>query len=105
MQDNDRKIRELCQQTHERFCGKVNKNIAPHLKTIMPYWILAQSDTHASASRIAENSFKATFSEAKQPEVVYFAKDEILNVRKSCFVINRDLSSLVKCFYIKKGFV
>ena len=46
----------------------------------MPYWILAQSDIYAPASRLAETAFKATFNEVKQPEVVYFAKDEILNV-------------------------
>jgi hypothetical protein len=48
----------------------------------MPYWILAQSDTYSTASRIAENSFKTTFNETKQPEVVYFAKEEIINVNK-----------------------
>jgi hypothetical protein len=85
--DNDRKIRELCQQTHEKFCLKVNKSIAPHLKTIMPYWILAQSDTHLNASRIAENLFKSIFNEQKQPEAVYMSKDEILNVRIIHFTV------------------
>ncbi len=79
MKDYDRKIREICQQTHEKLCSKVNKSLAPHLKTIMPYWLLAQSDTYAAASKIAESSFKSTFNEAKQPEVVYFARDEIMN--------------------------
>lgn len=46
----------------------------------MPYWILAQADSYATAARIAENSFKSTFNETKQPEVVNFTKDEILNV-------------------------
>ncbi len=46
----------------------------------MPYWILGQSDTYSIASRIAENSFKTTFNEAKQPEVVWHAKDEIISV-------------------------
>ena len=46
----------------------------------MPYWLLAQSDTHLTAARIAENAFKATFNEAKQPEVVQFAREEILTV-------------------------
>jgi hypothetical protein len=78
--DNDRKIRELCQQTHEKLCNKVNKSIAPHLKTIMPYWLLAQADSFIPAGRVAENSFKTMFNETKQPEVVLFAKDDILNV-------------------------
>jgi hypothetical protein len=78
--DNDRKIREQCQQNHEKLCAKVTKSLAPYLKTIMPYWILAQSDMHVPTSRIAETAFKSTFNEAKRPEVVLFARDEILNV-------------------------
>jgi hypothetical protein len=57
----------------------VTKSIAPHLKTIMPYWLLAQSDTFPSASKIADSCFKTMFNEAKQPEVVYFAREEILS--------------------------
>lgn len=85
--DNDRKIRELCQQTHEKLCSKVNKHLAPYLKTIMPYWLLAQSDNHSIAARTAESSFKTTFNELKQPEVVYFTKDEILNVLHDFLIV------------------
>jgi len=44
----------------------------------MPYWILAQADVFIPAGKIAANAYKATFSENKQPEVIYFARDEIL---------------------------
>ena len=79
--DNERKIRETCQQTHERLVQKIGKKIAPILKNIMPYWLLAQGDSFLSAARIAESAFKSTFNQEKQPEVIRFAKDEILNVR------------------------
>ena len=65
---------------HGILCAKVTKNLAPHLKTIMPYWLIAQSDSHSPTSRLAEQSFKTTFNETKRPEVVFFARDEILNV-------------------------
>lgn len=65
----------------------------PSLKTIIPYWILAQSDTFIPAGRIAVNSFKATFSEAKQPGVIYFAKEEILNVLHD-FIIVQNVKTL-----------
>lgn len=58
---------------------KIKKNIAPSLKAIMPYWVLAQSDTFIPAGRLATRAFQSTFNEAKQPEVVYFARDEILS--------------------------
>ncbi|RNA12496.1 E3 ubiquitin- ligase listerin [Brachionus plicatilis] len=77
--ENDRKIRELCQQTHEKLCAKVNKHLAPHIKTIMPFWLIAQCDSHLTAARIAESSFKSMFNEQKQPEVIYFCRDEIMS--------------------------
>lgn len=83
----------MCQQTHEKLCVKVNKSLAPHLKTIMPYWLLAQSDTFGSASKIAESSFKAVFNETKRPEVVYFARDEIVNVIQD-FLITQTAKTL-----------
>lgn len=85
--DNDRKIRELCQQNHEKLCIKVNKNLAPHIKTIMPYWLMAQCDSYFAAAKIAENSFKSMFNENKQPEVIYFCRDEILNTLQDFLLV------------------
>jgi len=81
--DNERKIRETCQQTHEKLVQKISKSVAPILKNIMPYWILAQADSFLSSARIAESAFKSTFNQEKQPEVVRFAMNEILNVKFS----------------------
>ena len=47
----------------------------------MPYWILAMSDTYNAARQVAETAFRTTFNEAKQPDVINFAKEEILSVR------------------------
>ena len=46
----------------------------------MPFWILAQCDPYVSSSSKAQAAFKAVFSDAKQPEVINFTKNEILNV-------------------------
>jgi hypothetical protein len=46
----------------------------------MPYWLLAQADTHRAAAKVAEETFKAMFNQTKQPEAICFARDEILNV-------------------------
>ena len=53
----------------------------------MPYWLLAQADSFIPAGRIAESSFKTMFNEAKQPEVVLFAKNEILNVLHEYLIV------------------
>jgi E3 ubiquitin-protein ligase listerin len=79
--DYDRKIREICQKTHASLCSKVEKNLAPFLKPIMPFWLMAQTDpVSTNARKTAEESFKTLFNESRQPEVVYFARDEIVNV-------------------------
>ena len=85
--DMNRKIREQCQLNHEKIVFKVNKNIASYLKTLVPYWILAQSDSYMPTCRLAESSFQNTFNENKRPEVVYFAREEILNVCNNFFCI------------------
>lgn len=85
--DNDRKIRELCQQNHEKLSTKVNKHLAPYIKTIMPYWLMAQCDSYFAAARISENSFKSMFNENKQPEVIYFCRDEILNTLQDFILV------------------
>lgn len=59
----------------------------------MPYWILAQADTFIPAGRLATRAFKGTFNEAKQPEVVYFARDEILSVLYD-YLIEQTVKSL-----------
>jgi len=78
--DTNRKIREQCQLNHDKLVTKVNKSIASYLKTLVPYWILAQSDSHIPTCRLAQNSFQNLFSESKRSEVVFFAREEILNV-------------------------
>jgi len=86
----------MCQSTHEKLCTKVNKHLAPYLKQIIPYWLLAQADTASLAYRIAESSFKTIFNQTKQPEVVYFAREEILNILYDYLIVqtHKSLSDL-----------
>jgi hypothetical protein len=99
--DMNRKIREQCQLNHEKIVFKVNKNIASYLKTLVPYWILAQSDSYMPTSRLAESSFQNTFNDNKRPEVVYFAREEIINVCINFFVF----SFKYKCINLFLGFI
>jgi hypothetical protein len=96
----------MCQSTHEKLCTKVNKHLAPYLKHIIPYWLLAQADTASLANRIAESSFKAVFNQTKQPEVVYFAREEILNVLYDYLIVqtHKSLSDLKYVHFFKRFF-
>ncbi|CAH2219322.1 E3 ubiquitin- ligase listerin [Pelobates cultripes] len=78
--DHDRRVREATQQAFEQLILKVKKYLAPHLKSLMGYWLLAQCDTYSPAASAAKVAFEAAFPPHKQPEALAFCKEEILNV-------------------------
>lgn len=79
-QDLDRRVREATQQAFEQLILKVKKNLAPHLKNLMGFWLIAQCDTYSPAASAARAAFEAAFPPHKQPEALAFCKDEVLNV-------------------------
>ncbi|OXB79770.1 UNVERIFIED_CONTAM: hypothetical protein H355_013755, partial [Colinus virginianus] len=78
--DHDRRVREATQQSFEQLILKVKKHLAPYLKSIMGYWLIAQCDTYSPAASAAKEAFEKAFPSSKQPEALAFCKDEILNV-------------------------
>ncbi|XP_053827957.1 E3 ubiquitin-protein ligase listerin isoform X1 [Vidua macroura] len=78
--DHDRRVREATQQSFEQLILKVKKHLAPYLKSIMGYWLIAQCDTYSPAASAAKVAFEKAFPSGKQPEALVFCKDEILNV-------------------------
>ncbi|KAK9402169.1 E3 ubiquitin-protein ligase listerin [Crotalus adamanteus] len=78
--DHDRRVREATQQAFEQLILKVRKHLAPHLKNIMGYWLIAQCDIYSPAASAAKEAFEKAFPPSKQSEALVFCKDEILNV-------------------------
>ncbi|XP_063203186.1 E3 ubiquitin-protein ligase listerin [Chroicocephalus ridibundus] len=78
--DHDRRVREATQQSFEQLILKVKKHLAPYLKSIMGYWLVAQCDAYSPAASAAKVAFEKAFPSSKQPEALAFCKDEILNV-------------------------
>ncbi|XP_006899467.1 PREDICTED: E3 ubiquitin-protein ligase listerin [Elephantulus edwardii] len=78
--DHDRRVREATQQAFEKLILKVKKHLAPYLKSLMGYWLMAQCDTYTPAASAAKDAFEAAFPPSKQPEAIAFCKDEITNV-------------------------
>ncbi|XP_037017409.2 E3 ubiquitin-protein ligase listerin isoform X1 [Artibeus jamaicensis] len=78
--DHDRRVREATQQAFEKLILKVKKHLAPYLKSVMGYWLLAQCDTYPPAASAAKDAFAAAFPPSKQPEAIAFCKDEIASV-------------------------
>uniref|UniRef100_A0A8C4LP85 E3 ubiquitin-protein ligase listerin n=1 Tax=Equus asinus asinus TaxID=83772 RepID=A0A8C4LP85_EQUAS len=75
--DHDRRVREATQQAFEKLILKVKKHLAPYLKSLMGYWLMAQCDTYTPAASAAKDAFEAAFPPSKQPEAIAFCKDEI----------------------------
>ncbi|KAM6161881.1 E3 ubiquitin-protein ligase listerin isoform 1-T1 [Erethizon dorsatum] len=78
--DHDRRVREATQQAFEKLILKVKKHLAPYLKSLMGYWLMAQCDTYTPAACAAKDAFEAAFPPSKQPEAIAFCKDEIISV-------------------------
>ncbi|XP_062982791.1 E3 ubiquitin-protein ligase listerin [Elgaria multicarinata webbii] len=78
--DHDRRVREATQQAFEQLILKVKKHLAPHLRSLMGYWLIAQCDIYSPAASAAKVAFEKAFPPSKQPEALVFCKDEILNV-------------------------
>lgn len=78
--DHDRRVREATQQAFEQLILKVKKDLAPHLKNLMGYWLIAQCDTYMPAASAAKVAFEAAFPPNKQPEALAFCKEEILTM-------------------------
>lgn len=68
--------------------------MAPYLKSIMGYWLIAQCDTYSPASSAAKVAFETAFPSSKQPEALAFCKEDVLNV---------SLHSMSSKFYASMG--
>ncbi|CAF1230108.1 unnamed protein product [Didymodactylos carnosus] len=80
LQDQDQRVRDECQSTFDLIGMKMKKNLLPHLKSILPTWLMAQCDSYAPASSKAKYLYTKLFSgEQKQAEVVYYARKEIMS--------------------------
>ncbi|KAK3872906.1 hypothetical protein Pcinc_022045 [Petrolisthes cinctipes] len=77
--DVERRVREATQVAHGTMCQHVGKHLAPHLRLVMPAWLLGMVDPHTPAASTAVRAFKESFSEEKRSEVMAFTCKEILD--------------------------
>lgn len=56
--DVDHKVREATQLSHRAIAVRVGRNLAPHIKQIVPSWFISQCDTHPPAASAAVLAFK-----------------------------------------------
>ncbi|RWS10947.1 RNF160 protein-like protein, partial [Dinothrombium tinctorium] len=79
--DNDWKVREASYKAMQQLVLRVQKEIAPYLKQLIPIWLISLFDSCPPAACAAMNSFNSVFPLKKQAEVFNFCKTEIFNVK------------------------
>jgi len=78
-QDSDQQVRVECQLTFDTIGTRMKKNLAPHLKALLPIWLMSQCDSYAPAASKAKALYEKLFpGDNRRAEVVYFARNEIL---------------------------
>ena len=91
--DSDRKVREYSQVAFTSLINSVKKEIAPHLKSIIGPWWVAQSDVHAPTSTAAVKAFTTAFPTIeKQKKALLFCYREIIHNLK-CNIFAKTSSS------------
>ncbi|KAJ0179065.1 hypothetical protein K1T71_005840 [Dendrolimus kikuchii] len=94
--DTDRKVREMTQICHGAIVAACGRQVAPHLKQLLPAWLQAQYDDHAPAQTHAQKSLNSTFPDKKLPEVMSFCKAEVMAHFLSSLIGNADLTLIKK---------
>lgn len=80
-QDVDRRVREATHCANEQICVKAGRQLAAHLRLIMPCWLCTMSDPHPPAARASQAAFTATLtSDSKRADALVYCKDAIFNV-------------------------
>lgn len=93
--DNSRRVRELSQRTLELTAGRVGREIAPHLRSLLPIWLLSMNDICAVVSNAARSAFENTFAtEAKQHDALWLARRELCAVINSILLRPKDCTLL-----------
>ena len=80
-EDNDNRVREAAAVALHSLIKAVGKEIAPHLKSIMGCWWIAQNDSYSPAATASMKAFTAAFpTSEKQAKAVNFCQDQVLDV-------------------------
>ncbi|XP_072018345.1 LOW QUALITY PROTEIN: E3 ubiquitin-protein ligase listerin-like [Amphiura filiformis] len=76
--DHDKRVREATQQTFQLLVEQVKRNLAPHLRSLMGPWLLAQCDTYPAAKTNARAAFECAFPLHKQPDAIGFCSVQVI---------------------------
>ena len=73
-------MREHAQIAFEQLITQCHRDIAPHLKSLMPHWLMAQNDTYALVASSAKKALYTAFNDDKHKEAMAFCRTEVMQV-------------------------
>lgn len=76
--DVDYRVRETVQQSMNILAMRLHRQLAPHLKKLMAYWLLSICDPYPTVATAAQQAFNSAFSTAKQAQALSFCQESIL---------------------------
>jgi hypothetical protein len=77
--DNDHRVRECSHLALQSCVLKTKKNFAPHIKSLIGYWLAGINDPHPPSATAALAAFTAAFTPLKQIEAIQFGFRAIMN--------------------------
>jgi hypothetical protein len=83
--DSARQVREATQQAMGRVAGIVKKQLGPHLKTLLPYWLAARFDPSREVARAAIDALQQAIPPHKHTEALKFVGKDVLAQCKEAF--------------------
>ncbi|XP_045494127.1 E3 ubiquitin-protein ligase listerin-like [Colias croceus] len=78
--DSERKVREATQACHGLILSRCGRRAGPHVRRLLPAWLLAQHDEYAPAQALANQHLHATFPDHKLGDAITFCKSEIMSL-------------------------
>ncbi len=78
--DTNRSVRAEACLSMGAIATAAGRNMAPFIKFVYPYWILAQHDVSNEVVSAATNSLQATFPGTKAADVLLFCRNEVRSV-------------------------
>eukprot|EP00026_Physarum_polycephalum_P000411 Phypoly_transcript_00412.p1 GENE.Phypoly_transcript_00412~~Phypoly_transcript_00412.p1 ORF type:complete len:1599 (+),score=331.51 Phypoly_transcript_00412:75-4871(+) len=83
--DSARQVREAAQQAMGKVAGTVKKQLGPHLKTLLPFWLAARFDPSREVARAAIDALQQAIPAHKHNEALKFVGKDILTQCKEAF--------------------
>jgi hypothetical protein len=75
--DVNRAVRAAAARVMGQLATTAGRALAPHLKSLVPYWYLQQYDEASEVAATAQSSFESAFAGSKAHDAILFCRHEV----------------------------